>query len=44
MVDTLNRAKQLDEPIIIHVVTKKGKGYRPAERIQPNFTESVHFP
>lgn len=30
MVDTLNRAKQLDEPIIIHVVTKKGKGYRPA--------------
>ena len=32
MVDTLNRAKQLDEPIIIHVVTKKGKGYRPAEQ------------
>ena len=31
MVDTLNRAKRLDEPIIIHVVTKKGKGYRPAE-------------
>ena len=31
MVDTLNRPKQLDEPIIIHVLTKKGKGYCPAE-------------
>lgn len=30
LVDTLNRAKQLQEPIIIHVVTKKGKGYKPA--------------
>ncbi|MDO4941528.1 MAG: 1-deoxy-D-xylulose-5-phosphate synthase [Lachnospiraceae bacterium] len=30
LVDTLNRAKQLDEPIIIHVKTKKGKGYRHA--------------
>ena len=44
MVDTLNRAKQLDEPIIIHVVTKKGKGYRPAEQNPANFTESAHFP
>lgn len=30
LVDTLERAKQLEEPIIIHVVTKKGKGYKPA--------------
>ena len=37
MVDTLNRAKQLDEPIIIHVVTKKGKGYRPAEQNPAKF-------
>lgn len=37
MVDTLNRAKQLDEPIIIHVVTKKGKGYRPSEQNPAKF-------
>ena len=37
MVDTLNRAKQLDEPIIIHVVTKKGKGYRLAEQNPAKF-------
>lgn len=37
MVDTLNRAKQLNEPIIIHVVTKKGKGYRPAEQNPAKF-------
>jgi len=30
LVDTLNRAKQLNEPIIIHVKTRKGKGYRHA--------------
>jgi len=27
----LSRAKDLDEPILIHVLTKKGKGYKPAE-------------
>lgn len=37
MVETLNRAKQLDEPIILHVVTKKGKGYRPAEQNPAKF-------
>ncbi len=37
LVETLNRAKQLDEPIIIHVVTKKGKGYKPAEQNPAKF-------
>lgn len=37
MVEILNRAKQLDEPIILHVVTKKGKGYRPAEQNPAKF-------
>lgn len=37
MVETLNRAKQLKEPIILHVVTKKGKGYRPAEQNPAKF-------
>lgn len=37
MVSILKRAKQLQEPIIIHVVTKKGKGYIPAERNPAKF-------
>ncbi|NIR41500.1 MAG: hypothetical protein GWN79_26550, partial [Actinobacteria bacterium] len=28
--DTFERAKEYDEPIVVHVVTEKGKGYRPA--------------
>ena len=27
----LSRAKELDEPVLIHILTKKGKGYKPAE-------------
>ncbi len=27
----LNRAKKIDGPVLIHAITKKGKGYRPAE-------------
>ncbi len=30
--DTLARALEMDKPVIIHAVTKKGKGYLPAER------------
>ena len=32
LIDTLNVAKQLDRPCIIHIKTKKGKGYLPAEQ------------
>lgn len=31
----LSQAKQMDEPVIIHVITKKGKGYKYAEQ-NPN--------
>lgn len=31
LIDTLNNIKQLRGPIIVHVLTKKGKGYPPAE-------------
>lgn len=31
LLDILNIAKMIDEPVLIHVVTKKGKGYRNAE-------------
>ena len=37
LVETLERAKQLNEPIIIHVITKKGKGYAPAEKNPAKF-------
>ena len=32
LIDVLNVAKQLDQPCIIHIKTKKGKGYLPAEQ------------
>ena len=33
----LSRAKELDEPVLIHVLTKKGKGYKPAEENPDKF-------
>ena len=32
LIDVLNVAKRLNEPCIIHIKTKKGKGYLPAEQ------------
>ncbi|SES62773.1 1-deoxy-D-xylulose-5-phosphate synthase [Anaerobranca gottschalkii] len=29
--DTLRKAKKVDGPVLVHVITKKGKGYWPAE-------------
>ncbi len=37
LIDTLEQAKKLEEPVIIHVITKKGKGYRPAEKNPEKF-------
>lgn len=37
LVETFERAKKLDEPIILHVVTKKGKGYKYAEQDPSRF-------
>lgn len=31
LIDILNNVKELQEPVLLHVTTKKGKGYRPAE-------------
>lgn len=31
LIDILERAKKVDKPILLHVITKKGKGYQPAE-------------
>lgn len=35
--DTFERAKMLNEPVLIHVITKKGKGYRNAEKAPGRF-------
>ncbi len=37
MVETLERAFRLNKPILVHVKTKKGKGYLPAERHTERF-------
>ena len=37
MVRIFEEAKKIDRPILIHVKTKKGKGYRPAEKYPVRF-------
>ena len=37
------RAKQLNEPVLIHVLTKKGKGYKPAEEKPEKFHSTSPF-
>ncbi len=37
MVDVFEKAKQLDGPIMIQVITRKGKGYAPAEQDATKF-------
>ena len=37
MQDIFSRVRELDEPVIIHVHTKKGKGYEPAEKSPEKF-------
>jgi len=31
LIETINMAKNMEEPVLLHVITKKGKGYAPAE-------------
>jgi 1-deoxy-D-xylulose-5-phosphate synthase len=37
LIDILNNIRKFDEPVLLHVTTKKGKGYPPAEK------NPVHF-
>ncbi len=37
MEQMFRRAKKLNRPVVIHVITKKGKGYRPAEHDPSTF-------
>ena len=37
LTDILKRARSLNEPVLVHVITKKGKGYRNAEKYPGKF-------
>ncbi|MBU4311010.1 1-deoxy-D-xylulose-5-phosphate synthase [bacterium] len=37
LIDTLERVKKLEGPILVHIITKKGKGYRLAEEEPAKF-------
>ncbi|MBO4848749.1 MAG: 1-deoxy-D-xylulose-5-phosphate synthase [Clostridia bacterium] len=37
MTEVLEHAKQMDKPVVIHAITKKGKGYAPAEKDPEKF-------
>ena len=39
----LKKAKELEGPILIHILTKKGKGYRPAEENPDKFHSTSPF-
>ncbi|MGB9668714.1 MAG: transketolase C-terminal domain-containing protein, partial [Thermosulfidibacteraceae bacterium] len=32
LISTLNQVKKVEKPVLVHVLTKKGKGYEPAEK------------
>ncbi|MDX2479712.1 MAG: 1-deoxy-D-xylulose-5-phosphate synthase [Desulfuromusa sp.] len=37
MTETLRNVGQIKGPVLLHILTKKGKGYEPAEKNQPKF-------
>lgn len=37
MKEVFEHAKKADEPVVVHVITKKGKGYKPAEQNPDKF-------
>ena len=43
MESIFKKAKELDEPVLIHVLTKKGKGYPPAENMPDKFHATSSF-
>ncbi|MBI5787655.1 MAG: 1-deoxy-D-xylulose-5-phosphate synthase [Candidatus Schekmanbacteria bacterium] len=43
MIETLEAIKKLEGPIILHLVTKKGKGYPPAETQPHSFHSAAPF-
>ena len=43
LIDTFERLKNIQGPVIVHVVTKKGKGYKPAEDNPTKFHSASSF-
>ncbi|MBU0634116.1 MAG: 1-deoxy-D-xylulose-5-phosphate synthase [Candidatus Omnitrophica bacterium] len=43
IIDILNRVTTLEEPVIIHLLTKKGKGYEHAEKFPSKFHSAGKF-
>jgi 1-deoxy-D-xylulose-5-phosphate synthase len=41
LVSMLKRSKNINSPVVVHVITKKGKGYKPAEE-NPTAFHSAH--
>lgn len=37
LISVLERAKRMEKPVLVHIVTRKGKGYKPAERDAAKF-------
>lgn len=43
MVEVFERAKKIDGPVLVHVMTQKGKGYKPAEENPDRFHSAAPF-
>ena len=43
LMSTIQFAKDLDRPVLIHIITKKGKGYPPAEKDPTKFHSASPF-
>ncbi|WP_069649487.1 1-deoxy-D-xylulose-5-phosphate synthase [Caloranaerobacter ferrireducens] len=43
LINVLKRAKNVDGPVLIHVITKKGKGYKPAEEDPDKYHSASPF-
>jgi 1-deoxy-D-xylulose-5-phosphate synthase len=43
LIDTLNAVKKLKRPILLHVITTKGKGYHPAEEDASTYHSALPF-
>lgn len=43
LVETFNRVKNIESPVLVHVVTKKGYGYEPSEKKPDKFHSAEPF-
>jgi 1-deoxy-D-xylulose-5-phosphate synthase len=43
MTEVFEKVKEMDKPVVVHVITKKGKGYAPAEKSPDKFHGTSPF-